>query len=61
MISLEQTNDVFNSKHLVKMKGHPEAYRVRVGVYRLGCYVKSDNKIIIARFVKRNDIYKLFP
>ena len=43
------------------MKGHPEAYRVRVGVYRLGCYVKSDNKIIIARFVKRNDIYKLFP
>lgn len=42
------------------MSGHPDAYRVRIGDYRLGIYY-SDNEITIARFVKRNDIYKLFP
>jgi mRNA-degrading endonuclease RelE of RelBE toxin-antitoxin system len=61
LISLEETTDVFNSKLLVKMKGHPEAFRVRLGVYRLGCYVKNESQITIARFVKRNDIYKVFP
>ena len=43
-----------------KLKGHSEAYRVRVGKYRLGFYF--DGKIIeFARFAKREDIYKLFP
>jgi mRNA interferase RelE/StbE len=43
-----------------KLKGHSEAYRVRVGKFRLGFYF--DGKIIeFARFAKREDIYKLFP
>lgn len=43
-----------------KLKGHSEAYRVRVGKYRLGSYF--DGKIIeFARFANREDIYKLFP
>ena len=61
LISLEETTDVFNSKLLVKMKGHLEAFRVRLGTYRLGCYVKNESQITIARFVKGNDIYKVFP
>ena len=43
-----------------KMTGHPFAYRVRIGNYRLGFYCEK-NTIILARFVKRNDIYRLFP
>ena len=45
---------------LKKLSGHPEAYRIRVGDYRLGIFY-SDEIITIARFLKRNDIYKLFP
>lgn len=47
-------------KNLKKMKGHPSAYRIRIGDYRLGLYYE-DNTVILARFVKRNDIYNLFP
>jgi mRNA interferase RelE/StbE len=42
------------------MSGHPEAYRIRIGDYRLGFYY-TENQIEIARFLKRNDIYKVFP
>tara|TARA_R110002050_G_C8955405_1_gene513695 strand:+ start:3069 stop:3335 length:267 start_codon:yes stop_codon:yes gene_type:complete len=43
-----------------KMKGHSSAYRIRIGDYRLGFYLVN-NTVLLARFVKRNDIYKLFP
>lgn len=43
-----------------KMKGHSSAYRIRIGDYRLGFYLLG-NTVLLARFVKRNDIYKLFP
>jgi len=43
-----------------KLKGHPFAYRIRIGTYRMGLFVKDDC-IEFVRFVKRNDIYKLFP
>ena len=58
--TLEETDDLFKISSLKKLSGHPDAYRVRIGDYRLGIYY-SDNEITIARFVKRNDIYKLFP
>lgn len=63
---LELINDLKKAENLLdvngikKMSGHPDAYRVRIGDYRLGIYC-SNNEVIIARFVKRNDIYKLFP
>ena len=43
-----------------KMKGHPDAFRLRIGKYRLGFYF--DGEIIeLGRFAKRDDIYKPFP
>ena len=42
------------------MKGHSYAYRIRIGDYRLGFYFE-DNTIFLARFLKRSDIYKVFP
>lgn len=59
-ISLEEIDDLFKISSVKKISGHPEAYRIRIGDYRLGFYY-SDNKIEIARFLKRNDIYKVFP
>jgi|AntRauMFilla1563_2_1112583.scaffolds.fasta_scaffold32647_1 mRNA interferase RelE/StbE len=55
--SAENLSEIRNVK---AMSGHPEAYRIRVGDYRLGIFY-SDEIITIARFLKRNDIYKLFP
>lgn len=45
---------------VTKMKGFPNAYRIRIGDYRLGIILEQDC-IQLARFVKRNDIYKVFP
>jgi mRNA-degrading endonuclease RelE of RelBE toxin-antitoxin system len=43
-----------------KLKGHKSAYRTRIGDYRLGFFFES-SVIILARFVNRKDIYKIFP
>lgn len=43
-----------------KLAGHPNAFRMRISSYRLGFYYEN-NTLILSRFVKRNDIYKLFP
>lgn len=59
-INLENTDTLIEFSGLKKLSGHPEAYRIRVGDYRLGIFY-SDEIITIARFLKRNDIYKLFP
>ena len=53
----ETLNELSNVK---KLKGYQNAYRIRLGKYRLGFYF--DGEVIeLARFAKREDIYKLFP
>ncbi|MGB5376345.1 type II toxin-antitoxin system RelE family toxin [Muriicola sp.] len=43
-----------------KMKGYSIAYRIRIGDYRIGLY-KENDCVELARVLKRNDIYKVFP
>ena len=45
---------------LKKLRGHKDAFRIRVGDYRLGVFIQRDT-IQFARFVHRKDIYRLFP
>ena len=53
----ETLNELSNVK---KLKGYQNAYRIRIGKYRLGFYF--DGEVIeLTRFAKREDIYKLFP
>jgi mRNA interferase RelE/StbE len=60
IIELENSESLNLIPNIKKMKGHAEAYRLRIGKYRLGFYF--DGKIIeLGRFAKRDDIYKLFP
>ena len=59
-INLEEVDTLFEVSNVKKMSGHSEAYRIRIGDYRLGIFY-SEEKITIARFLKREDIYKLFP
>lgn len=57
---LRKADSLNNLKAIRKMTGHETAYRIRIGDYRLGIFYEDDT-ITIVRFLKRNDIYKLFP
>ena len=57
---LETVNSLDKIPNTKKLKGHKTAYRIRVGDYRLGFFF-DNSTILIARFVHRKDIYKLFP
>jgi len=60
IIELENAESLERVSNIQKLKGFSTAYRWRIADYRLGFY--KDNDIIeLARFVKRNDIYKVFP
>ena len=55
--SVNSLDDIPNTK---KLKGHKSAYRIRIGDYRLGFFFEN-GIILMARFIHRKDIYKLFP
>ncbi len=43
-----------------KLKGHPSAFRIKIGDFRLGFFFENDH-VILVRFLNRKDIYKFFP
>ncbi|MFB5946608.1 type II toxin-antitoxin system RelE family toxin [Albibacterium profundi] len=60
IVELEDSESLEELSNVKKLKGFSSAYQWRVADYRLGFY-KDDGVIELARFVKRNDIYKVFP
>ena len=60
IVALKEAQNLNVLSNVKKLKGHPEAYRIRIGKYRLGFFF--DGEVVeLARFAKREDIYKLFP
>ncbi len=60
IVLLKEVENLNLLSNIKKLKGHPEAYRIRIGKYRLGFFF--DGEVVeLARFAKREDIYKLFP
>ena len=57
---MENTDTLSKIPGTKKLQGHKTAYRTRVGDYRLGFFFENET-IILARFVNRKDIYKIFP
>lgn len=57
---IKQADKLEDIPKVSKLKGYSIAYRARIGSYRLGMY-NDDVVVELARFVKRNDIYKVFP
>ena len=43
-----------------KLDGHKDAYRIRIGSYRLGFLLVGET-IILGRFLHRKEIYNKFP
>jgi len=57
---VETANSLYEVKNVKKMAGDGTYYRIRVGDYRLGIFVRDD-AVTFVRFVHRKDIYRYFP
>jgi mRNA interferase RelE/StbE len=57
---LESLDSIPKMANLKKLKGHRNAYRVRMGDYRIGFFLDG-NTVTFARLLHRKDIYKQFP
>jgi mRNA interferase RelE/StbE len=60
IVDFEEAENLIEFSNIKKMRGYSEAYRLRVGKYRLGFYYDGE-VLTLGRFAKRDDIYKLFP
>jgi mRNA interferase RelE/StbE len=57
MEAVDALDKIPNTK---KLKGHKSAYRTRIADYRVGFFFENST-ILLARFLHRKDIYKIFP
>ncbi len=55
--NLETVNEI---SHLRKLSGFKNAFRIRIGDYRIGIFIEN-NVVELARLAHRKDIYKIFP
>lgn len=60
VVALEKAEHLQNFPGTKKLKGHRSAYRIRIGDYRPGLFLEN-NTALLARFLHRKDIYKIFP
>lgn len=60
ILEIEAAQSLEEITGVKKMRGYSIAYRIRMSDYRLGLYKETDC-VELARFLKRNDIYKVFP
>ncbi len=56
----ELADSVDDIPSIKKLTGFKNAYRIRIGDYRIGVFIEN-NKVEFARVVHRKDIYKYFP
>jgi len=57
IIETDKLSDISACK---KLTGSKNAYRIRIGDYRIG-FVLEDETIILIRFLHRSKIYQKFP
>ena len=58
--NVREANKIGDIKNCKKLKGSKDAYRIRIGVYRIGLvYEKKTMEFV--RFLHRNKIYDAFP
>ncbi|RLD66272.1 MAG: type II toxin-antitoxin system RelE/ParE family toxin [Bacteroidetes bacterium] len=61
IISEVQSAETFSEiKNVKKLSGHNNAYRIRIGKFRIGVFAQGD-VIEFNNFAHRSKIYKLFP
>lgn len=57
---MERCDELSSIPHVKKPTGFKDAYRLRLGPYRLGFFLSGDT-VQFARLLHRKDIYRFFP
>lgn len=57
---MDEAESVLDLQQVKKLKGSKDAYRIRIGHYRLGFFV-SGQQFHLARLLDRREIYRHFP
>ena len=57
ILAIQNLSEISNLK---KLKGDYNAYRIRVGDYRIGFFLEEDT-ITFARVLHRREFYRYFP
>lgn len=57
---VREANKIGDIKNCKKLKGYKNAYRIRIGVYRIGL-VHENKAMEFVRFLHRSKIYDAFP
>ncbi|MFM6132470.1 MAG: type II toxin-antitoxin system RelE/ParE family toxin [Sphaerospermopsis kisseleviana] len=57
ILAVQNLKEISNLK---KLKGDDNAYRIRVGDYRIGFFLEGDT-ITFARVLHRREFYRYFP
>jgi len=60
MTEIPNHENITNIDNVKKIKGDDNAYRIRVGDYRIGFFLEGE-KIIFSRVLHRREIYRFFP
>ena len=60
IIQSEQVSAVSQLKNIKKLSGFKNAYRIRIGEYRIGILAEQEN-LIFVRILHRKEVYNYFP
>jgi len=60
IVEVEHAKSITEIRNVKKMLGAKNAYRIRIGDYRIGFFLEHGT-IQFARAVHRKDIYRVFP
>ncbi len=60
ILNVEFATNIGEIKNIKKLTGFRNAYRIKIGDYRIGVFIEKDT-VEFARIAHRKDIYRLFP
>lgn len=58
---MEKAKSIAELTAIKPMKGHTGFFRIRIGDYRVGFELTSNNEILLILVAHRKEIYKRFP
>ena len=58
---IENANNIKELTKIKKLQGYGSFYRYKIGDYRIGFEITSENEIILIRCLHRKEIYRYFP
>jgi len=61
ILDFDKASKITDIKHIKKLVGFKQYYRLRMGDYRIGIELKTPTIVRFIIIAHRKDIYKIFP